>query len=111
LLAEELISRFHSAAAAMGAREDFITRFQKGVIPDDIPEIMLTAEGVGMAIASLLKAAGLVDSTSDAMRMIQQGGVKIDGVKVEDRSLLIEKGISAVFQVGKRKFAKITLRE
>jgi tyrosyl-tRNA synthetase len=110
LLAEELISRFHSAAAALGAREDFITRFQKGVIPDDIPEIMLTAEGVGMAIASLLKAAGLVDSTSDAMRMIQQGGVKIDGVKVEDRSLLIEKGISAVFQVGKRKFAKITLR-
>jgi tyrosyl-tRNA synthetase len=110
LLAEELISRFHSVSAAIGAREDFIARFQKGVIPDGIPEITLTAEGAGMAIASLLKAAGLVDSTSDAMRMIQQGGVKIDGVKVEDRSLLIKKGISAVFQVGKRKFAKITLR-
>ncbi|WP_028489753.1 tyrosine--tRNA ligase [Thiothrix lacustris] len=109
LLAEEIIARFHSQAAAVGAREDFIARFQKGAMPDEMDEISLVAEGAGMPIASLLKAAGLVGSTSDALRMVQQGGVKIDGVKVEDRSLLIEKGISAVFQVGKRKFARITL--
>ncbi|UOG93770.1 MAG: tyrosine--tRNA ligase [Candidatus Thiothrix sulfatifontis] len=109
LLAEELIARFHSQAAAVGAREDFIARFQKGAMPDEMDEISLIAEGVGMPIASLLKAAGLIGSTSDALRMIQQGGVKVDGIKVEDRNLLIEKGITAVFQVGKRKFAKITL--
>ncbi len=109
LLAEELIARFHSQAAAVGAREDFIARFQKGAMPDEMDEISLVAEGAGMPIASLLKAAGLIGSTSDALRMIQQGGVKIDGIKVEDRNLLIEKGITAVFQVGKRKFAKITL--
>lgn len=109
LLAEELIVRFHSQAAAVGAREDFIARFQKGAIPDEMDEINLVAEGAGMPIASLLKAAGLTGSTSDALRMIQQGGVKIDGIKVEDRNLLIKKGITAVFQVGKRKFARITL--
>jgi tyrosyl-tRNA synthetase len=109
LLAEELIARFHHQAAAIGAREDFIARFQKGAMPDEMDEISLIAEGAGMPIASLLKAAGLIGSTSDALRMIQQGGVKIDGIKVEDRNLLIEKGITAVFQVGKRKFAKITL--
>lgn len=109
LLAEELIARFHNQAAAIGAREDFIARFQKGAMPDEMDEISLVAEGAGMPIASLLKAAGLIGSTSDALRMIQQGGVKVDGIKVEDRNLLIEKGITAVFQVGKRKFAKITL--
>ncbi len=109
LLAEEIIARFHSQSAAAAAREDFIARFQKGAMPDEMDEISLVAEGEGMPIASLLKAAGLVGSTSDAMRMIQQGGVKMDGAKIEDRSLLIEKGISAVFQVGKRKFAKITV--
>ncbi|OQX00427.1 MAG: tyrosine--tRNA ligase [Thiothrix lacustris] len=109
LLAEELIARFHSQAAAVGAREDFIARFQKGAMPDEMDEISLVAEGAGMPIASLLKAAGLIGSTSDALRMIQQGGVKVDGIKIEDRNLLIEKGITAVFQVGKRKFAKITL--
>ncbi|MBU0656469.1 MAG: tyrosine--tRNA ligase [Gammaproteobacteria bacterium] len=109
LLAEEIIERFHSSHAAVGAREDFIARFQKGAMPDEMPEVSLTSEAEGMPIATLLKTAGLVGSTSDAMRMIQQGAVKIDGNKIEDRSLLIEKGISAVFQVGKRKFAKITL--
>lgn len=109
LLAEELIARFHSPSAATGAREDFIARFQKGAMPDQIDEVSLVAEGEAMPIASLLKAAGLVPSTSDALRMIQQGGVKIDGEKIEDRSLLIQKGSSAVFQVGKRKFARVTL--
>lgn len=109
LLAEEIIERFHNRNAAIGAREEFIARFQKGAMPDEMPEISLDNAGEGMLVTALLKAAGLVGSTSDAMRMIQQGAVKIDGNKVEDRSLMIEKGISAVFQVGKRKFARVTL--
>ncbi|MFN3786703.1 MAG: tyrosine--tRNA ligase, partial [Thiothrix sp.] len=100
-LAEELIARFHSQAAAIAAREAFIARFQKGAMPDEIDEVTLVAEGMGMSIATLLKAAGLVSSTSDALRMIQQGGVKVDGTKVEDRNLMIQKGSCSVFQVGK----------
>lgn len=109
LLAEEIIERFHSKAAAVGAREEFIARFQKGALPDEIPEVSLTTDKATMPIASLLKDAKLVASTSEAIRMIQQGGVKIDGEKVEDRNLLINKGSAAIFQVGKRKFAKVTL--
>ncbi len=111
LLAEELIERFHNKAAAVGAREDFIARFQKGAMPDDIAELSVSAGGDSLPITVLLKNAGLVASTSEATRMIQQGGVKIDGVKVEDRSLLINKGTIAVFQVGKRKFAKVSVTE
>lgn len=110
LLAEELITRFHNKAAATAALEDFITRFQKGALPDDLPEISVEAEKADLPIANLLKNAGLVESTSEAFRMIQQGGVKIDGVKVEDRNLLISKGTIAVIQVGKRKFAKVTVK-
>ncbi|WP_298607385.1 tyrosine--tRNA ligase [uncultured Thiothrix sp.] len=110
LLAEELITRFHNKAAAAAAQEDFITRFQKGALPDDLPEVSVETESVGLPIANLLKNAGLVDSTSEAFRMIQQGGVKIDGTKVEDRNLLISKGTIAVIQVGKRKFAKVTVK-
>ncbi len=109
LLAEEIIERFHSKAAAVGAREEFIARFQKGALPDEIPEVSLTTDKATMPITSLLKDAKLVASTSEAIRMIQQGGVKIDGEKVEDRNLLIKKGSVAIFQVGKRKFAKVTL--
>lgn len=110
LLAEELITRFHSKAAATAAQEDFITRFQKGALPDDLPEVTLETENSELPIANLLKNAGLVESTSEAFRMIQQGGVKIDGVKVEDRNLLISKGTIAVIQVGKRKFAKVSVK-
>ena len=110
LLAEELISRFHSSAAAAAAQADFITRFQKGAMPDEIPEITLTTPTETLAIASLLQKAGLVTSTSEALRMIQQGGVKIDGNKVEDRNLMIQKGMVGVFQVGKRKYAKVFLK-
>lgn len=110
LLAEELITRFHNKAAAVAAQEDFITRFQKGALPEDMPELSIETETVELPIANLLKNAGLVESTSEAFRMIQQGGVKIDGVKVEDRNLLISKGTVAVIQVGKRKFAKVTLK-
>ena len=109
LLAEELIERFHSKTAAVGAREDFITRFQKGAMPDEMPEVTVNTADAAMPIAVLLKSAGLVDSTSEANRMIQQGGVKINGNKVEDRNTLIQKGEVAVYQVGKRKFAKVSL--
>ena len=109
LLAEELIERFHSKAAAVGAREDFIARFQKGAMPDEMPEVTLNTTETTMPIAVLLKSAGLVDSTSEANRMIQQGGVKINGNKVEDRNTLIQKGEVAIYQVGKRKFAKVSL--
>ncbi|MCH1928674.1 tyrosine--tRNA ligase [Shewanella sp. A25] len=108
-LAKEIIARFHDEAAAEGAHQAFIDRFQKGAIPDDIPEVELTA-GEGLAIANLLKDADLVASTSDAMRMIKQGGVKMDGEKLEDTRMTLAAGTVAVFQVGKRKFAKVTLK-
>ncbi|MCK8043720.1 tyrosine--tRNA ligase [Shewanella sp. 1CM18E] len=107
-LAKEIIARFHDEAAAEAAHQEFISRFQKGNIPDDIQELEIAA-GEGIAIANLLKEAGLVSSTSDAMRMIKQGAAKIDGDKIEDTRLQLTVGTSAVFQVGKRKFAKITL--
>ena len=109
LLAKELIARFHDEAAAEAAHQDFITRFQKNAIPDDIAELELALPGEGYAIANLLKDAGLVASTSEAMRMIKQGAVKIDGDKVEDNKLTISEAGSAVYQVGKRKFARVTL--
>lgn len=108
LLAKEIISRYHDNAAAEQAHQDFVQRFQKNAIPDDIPEVTLVAEAEGMAIANLLKDAGLVASTSEALRMIKQGAVKVDGDKLEDAKLLVTAG-SAVYQVGKRKFAKVTL--
>jgi len=110
LLAEEIIARFHSQAAATAAREGFIEQFSKNRIPDDIPEITLSAEDGGIAIANVLKAAELCSSTSEAMRMVQQGAVKMDGEKVSDKSLRITAGTEAVFQVGKRKFARISVQ-
>ena len=109
LLAEEIISRFHSEEEATAAREGFIAQFAKNRIPDDIPELSFEASDEGYPIANLLKDAGLCGSTSDAMRMIQQGAAKIDGEKVADKSVKIQKGTEAVFQVGKRKFARLTI--
>ena len=109
MLAKEIIARFHDDAAAEGAHQDFIQRFQKNAIPDDMPELEIALSDEGIAIGNLLKEANLVGSTSDAMRMIKQGAVKINGDKVEDtRLVIIEKGEN-VYQVGKRKFARITL--
>lgn len=108
-LAKELITRFHDDAAAEAAYTDFTQRFQKNAIPDDMPEITLDLEPGQMGIASVLKAAGLVASTSEAMRMIKQGAVKIDGDKVADSKLQCEADQTAVFQVGKRKFARVTV--
>ncbi|MEZ9197972.1 MULTISPECIES: tyrosine--tRNA ligase [unclassified Shewanella] len=107
-LAKEIIARFHDEAAADAAHQEFINRFQKGALPSDIQELEIAA-GEGIAIANLLKEAGLVSSTSDAMRMIKQGAAKIDGDKIEDTRMQLTAGTTGVFQVGKRKFAKITL--
>ncbi|ARD21532.1 MULTISPECIES: tyrosine--tRNA ligase [Shewanella] len=107
-LAKEIIARFHDQAQADAAHQEFINRFQKGAMPEDIDELDLEA-GEGLAIANLLKNAGLVGSTSDGMRMVKQGAVKMDGEKLTDTRQVFEAGVSAVFQVGKRKFAKVTL--
>ena len=109
LLAEEIITRFHCEADATAAREGFIAQFAKNRIPDDIPEFNFDAPEGGYPIANLLKDAGLCGSTSDAMRMIQQGAAKIDGEKIADKSVRVLKGTEAVFQVGKRKFARLII--
>ncbi len=106
--AQEVVARFHGQAAAEKALQDFQTR-AKGGIPDDIPAVTLTLEGDQLGISQCLKQAGLVESTSEALRAIQQGGVKLDSVKVDDKQLMLTKGTTVVAQVGKRKFAKITL--
>ena len=109
LLAEEIIARFHNEEEATAAREGFIAQFARNKVPDDIPELDFDAPDGGYPIANLLKDAGLCSSTSDAMRMIQQGAAKIDGEKVADKTVKIQPGASGVFQVGKRKFAKVTV--
>lgn len=110
VLGEELVARFHSPEAAIQARENFIARFQKGAMPDDIPELELSAVEGKLAIAHLLKQASLVQSTSEAFRMIKQGAVKIDGEKVTDKGLEIPAGTQHIFQVGKRRFAKVLVK-
>lgn len=105
--ATEIVARFHDEQTAVAAREGFENQFKKGELPDDIPEVTLSVGVDGMPITNVLKEAGLTSSTSDAMRMIQQGAVKIDGQKVDDKSLLIQVGVDSIFQVGKRKFARI----
>ena len=107
--AQEIVARFHSAADAQRALADFEAR-SSGGIPEDVPEVALAIEGESIGIAQLLKQAGLTPSTSEANRMIEQGGVKLDGEKVSDKALMINKGMTVVAQVGKRKFARITLR-
>ena len=108
-LAKELIARFHGSAAADSAHQDFIQRFQKNAIPDDIDDVTLTLDETQQGIANVLKEAGLVVSTSEAMRMIKQSAVKIDGEKVSDTKYRCAAGTTAVYQVGKRKFARITI--
>ncbi len=106
LLGEEIIERFHDAAAAVAARKSFIARFQQGQMPEDIPEKTLASGGDGIGFAAALKQCGLVSSNSEAFRMIRQGGVRIDGEKVSERSLKLEGGFTGILQVGKRKFCK-----
>ncbi|MDP5033123.1 MAG: tyrosine--tRNA ligase [Paraglaciecola sp.] len=108
-LAKEIIARFHSDTDAESAHEEFVQRFQKNVIPDEMPEFTLALGTAGLPVANLLKDAGLVASTSEAMRMIKQGAVKQDGEKVQDSKLVYQDAAEYVFQVGKRKFARVTL--
>lgn len=108
-LAKELIARFHDQISADDAHQEFINRFQKGAMPDEIDEKTVVTQDGQIAIANVLKDVGLVASTSEAMRMIKQGAVKIDGEKVADNKLICHAGSCAVYQVGKRKFAKVTL--
>ncbi|MCK5524698.1 MAG: tyrosine--tRNA ligase [Thiomargarita sp.] len=105
--AKEIVERFHSHASAMQAYEQFIARFKHGEMPEDIPEVTLTSKNGTIAIANLLKEADLTASTSDAIRMIKQGAVKIDGEKVSDRTLKIPAASTHVYQVGKRRFARV----
>ncbi len=108
-LAKELIARFHDLAAAERAQADFIARFSQGALPENIEEITVSSQDGRIAIANLLREAGLVASTSEALRMIRQGAVKIDSEKLEDEKLLLNAGSVAVFQVGKRRVARVTI--
>ena len=107
ILAEELVNRFHADGDGEACKEAFLQRFQKGLMPDDIPGISIDIDGDSMPLVNLLKNTEMVASTSEAARLIKQGGVKIDSKKVEDPKLEIKKGSEAIYQVGKRKFLKI----
>jgi tyrosyl-tRNA synthetase len=107
--AKEIVTRFHDAAAAERAEEDFNARHRAGAMPDDMPEVAISSGGKAMPLAQVLKQAGLTSSTSDSLRMIEQGGVRIDGERCEDRAQSLKPGRSVVLQVGKRKFARVTL--
>ena len=109
LLADEIITRFHGADQASKAQAAFIAQFQKGAMPEDIPGVGLSVADSDIGIANLLKDAGLVSSTSDAMRMIRQGAVKIDDERIEDTRLRVAAGTEHVYQVGKRRFARVKL--
>lgn len=109
-LGQEIVARFHGEQAAIKVLENFEARFQRGVIPDEMDEIQLSVEANGLAISNLLKNAGLVESTSEAIRLIKQGAVKIDGEKIEDPKLVLLAPAKHVYQVGKRKFARIELK-
>jgi tyrosyl-tRNA synthetase len=108
--AQEIVARFHDRAAAERALADFEARFKQGEIPEDIPEKTIATEGGTVLLAYVLKQTQLTTSTSEAMRMIDQGGVRIDGEKVSDKNLSLPSGKVVVLQVGKRKFARVTLK-
>ena len=109
-LAQEIVTRFHSLAAAEHALAEFDARFRGGAMPESMPEVTLTTAGAGMPIAQLAKQAGIVASTSDALRLIAQRGLKVDGEVVADKSLTIPAGTTVVVQAGKRRFARVTVR-
>ncbi len=109
-LAEELVARFHSVAAGQQAQAAFIERFQKGALPEEVPEVEVQSREGRLPIANLLKEAGLAASTSEAFRLIQQGAVRIDGERVESRDLELAAGADHVYQVGKRRIARVRVR-
>jgi tyrosyl-tRNA synthetase len=107
-LAQEIVERFHNKDEAEKAKEGFVSQFQKGALPEEIDEIELQV-GDGMQIANVIHAAGLTESTSDALRMLQQGAVKIDGEKITEKKLVLTAGKTIIIQVGKRRFSKVIL--
>ena len=109
-LGDELVTRFHGGAAAKQAQEAFIRQFSRGQLPDDMPEIELESAGEGLLIGQVLKEAKLTPSTSEALRLIAQGAVRIDGEKVASRDAKIPPGTACVIQVGKRRFARVTVK-
>jgi tyrosyl-tRNA synthetase len=110
MLAQEIVARFHSRDAAERALADFEARFREGATPETMPEVTLQTAGAGLPIAQLAKQAGIVDSTSEALRLIAQRGLKVDGDVVADKGLVIAAGRTVVVQAGKRKFARVTVR-
>ncbi len=107
MLAKEIVARFHSTAAADAALAEFESRFKDGAMPGDMPEVTLATAGAGLPVAQLAKQAGVVESTSEALRLIAQRGLKIDGEVVADKALVIMAGETVVVQAGKRKFARV----
>ena len=108
-LGMEIVERFHGAGSGARARDEFIARFQQGALPEDLAEVTLPAGADGIGLANLLKGAGLVPSTSEAFRQLKQGAVKVDGERVEDGALKFAAGETHVFQVGKRRLARVTI--
>ena len=109
MLFRSIVARFHGRPTAEAAQEEFEQRFRHGVLPQDMPEVTLQAPTEGLPIAQLLKLAQLASSTSEATRVIEQGGVRIDGERVTDRNLRLAAGKTLTVQVGKRKFARVRL--
>jgi tyrosyl-tRNA synthetase len=109
MLAQEIVARFHSQAAAEHALAEFEARFRGGALPETIPEVTLHTAGAGMPIAQLAKQAGIVTSTSEALRLIAQRGLKVDGDPVADKGLVLAAGTTVVVQAGKRKFARVRI--
>jgi len=107
--AREIVARFHGSGAADAAVADFEARFRRDEIPADILEVSIASKGGSLVLPQVLKQAGLTASTSEAVRMIEQGGVKIDGAKAGDKALKLDRGTQVVLQVGKRKFARVTI--
>ena len=107
MLAQEIVARFHSKRAAEDALSAFEARFRDGALPENMPEVTLHTDGAGLPIAQLVKQAGLVESTSEALRLIAQRGLKLDGEVVSDKSLIVAAGATVVVQAGKRKFARV----
>ena len=110
-LGKEIVARFHSQQDARRAQESFIARFQKGAMPDDIPEMEVKARSGTLPIANILKQAGLTKTTSEALRLIKQGAVSVDGERISDKSIRIDVGSQHIFQVGKRRFARVTVTQ
>jgi tyrosyl-tRNA synthetase len=109
LLGQEIVERFHGPAAAAHALSEFEARFRQGALPEDMPEVTLHIAGDSIGIAQALKQAGLVESTSEALRLIDQGGLKLNGERISDRSLTLRAGNAVVAQAGKRRFCRISI--